>query len=97
VARKSTEWVQFKLRIRQGLRREIEKAAKKNNRSANNEAVARLEKSFEANAAGQWDTFFQIFIGGGEKADLLRSLAFKMQHDQQLVEEIKGHLVKDVQ
>jgi hypothetical protein len=48
VVRKATEFTQFKLRIQQGLRREIEKAAKKNNRSANNEAVYRLEKSFSA-------------------------------------------------
>jgi hypothetical protein len=48
MAKKTSEFTQFKLRIRYGLRRQIEKEAKKNNRSANNEAVDRLEKSFSA-------------------------------------------------
>jgi hypothetical protein len=47
MARKPTEYVQFKLRIREGLRRNIEREAKKKAQSANNEAVDRLEKSFE--------------------------------------------------
>jgi hypothetical protein len=59
VAKKPAEWVQFKLRIRLGLRRQIEKAAKQNNRSANAEAVERLEKSFEA--AQSWDQFKLLF------------------------------------
>jgi Arc-like DNA binding domain len=46
VPKKATEFTQFKLRIREGLRRQIEKEAKKNGRSANAEAVERLEASF---------------------------------------------------
>lgn len=48
MARKTTEVVQFKLRITEGLRRQIERSAKQNNRSANAEAADRLEKSFTA-------------------------------------------------
>jgi hypothetical protein len=47
VAKKATELVQFKLRIREGLRRQIEREANKNGRSVNAEAVERLERSFE--------------------------------------------------
>jgi hypothetical protein len=47
MARKPTEYVQFKLRIRESLRRKIEKAAEKKARSANAEAVERIEQTFE--------------------------------------------------
>jgi phosphoglycolate phosphatase-like HAD superfamily hydrolase len=47
MVRKPTEYVQFKLRVREGLRRNLEREAKKKAQSANNEAVERLEKSFE--------------------------------------------------
>jgi hypothetical protein len=46
VARKPTEYVQFKLRIRESLRRKIERAALKGAHSANAEAVKRLEYTF---------------------------------------------------
>jgi hypothetical protein len=60
VARKTMEIVQFKLRITEGLRRQIEREAKKNNRSANNEAVARLERSFADNFASYQQLFEAI-------------------------------------
>ena len=47
MARKPTEYVQFKLRIRESLRRKIEKAAEKKAQSANAEAVERIEQTFE--------------------------------------------------
>ena len=47
MARKPTEYVQFKLRIRESLRRKIEKAAEKKAHSANAEAVERIEQTFE--------------------------------------------------
>jgi hypothetical protein len=47
MARKPTDIVQYKLRIRESLRRRIEQAAKKNGVSANQEMVGRLERSFE--------------------------------------------------
>jgi hypothetical protein len=46
-SRKPTEFVQFKLRVREGLRKRIEREAKRRDESANNEAVRRLEESFE--------------------------------------------------
>jgi len=44
--RKPTDYVQFKLRIRQSLLKQIQKEAAKKKHSANNEAVERLEQSF---------------------------------------------------
>ena len=46
VTRKKTDIVQFKLRIREGLRGRLESAAKNQERSLNSEIVARLEESF---------------------------------------------------
>jgi hypothetical protein len=53
--RKSTTVVQFKLRIREGLRRKVEAAAIRNEVSANAEMAARLENSFDADAGAQLD------------------------------------------
>jgi hypothetical protein len=47
MARKATDFVQFKLRIREGLRRKIERSAEKKKISANAEAVELLEAAFE--------------------------------------------------
>src|SRR4051812_31929721 len=47
MARKPTEYVQLKLRIRESLRRKLARAAQKEDRSANAEAVKRLEDSFD--------------------------------------------------
>jgi hypothetical protein len=46
-ARKKTDIVQLKLRLREELRRKLEHAATKNDRSLNIEMVERLEASFE--------------------------------------------------
>jgi hypothetical protein len=53
VARKPAEFVQFKLRIREGLRRDLEREARKKDHSANQEAVDRLERSFSAEKESQ--------------------------------------------
>jgi hypothetical protein len=108
MARKPTEFVQFKLRIREGLRREIERAAKKKAISANAEAVERLEQSFKADAAGQWNAFLTTLIGGGKNTDLLHWLASKIGKDwnwsdsaesrERMIEEIKNELeIRSVQ
>jgi hypothetical protein len=107
VAKKPTEFTQFKLRIREGLRREIEKAAKKKGRSANSEAVARLEKSFEADAVGHWNAFMAAMVGGEKNSDLLQWLATKMSREwnwdnaearERMIEDIKNELeVRSVQ
>jgi len=47
MARKPTDFVQFKLRIREGLRRKIEREAEKKKISANAEAVERIERTFK--------------------------------------------------
>jgi 5-formyltetrahydrofolate cyclo-ligase len=49
--RKPSHVLQYKLRIREALRRRIEKAAEKNGVSANQEMVRRLERSFDQEAA----------------------------------------------
>jgi hypothetical protein len=56
MARKPTEWVQFKLRIRESLRRKIERAAEKAAHSTNIEAVKRIEYTFaeEEEREAQW-------------------------------------------
>ena len=46
MARKPTEFVQFKLRIRESLRRKLGRAAAKAEHSTNAEAVQRLEHTF---------------------------------------------------
>jgi hypothetical protein len=51
VARKPTDYVQFKLRIREALRRKIERAAALRDHSANAEAVWRIERTFEQDEA----------------------------------------------
>ena len=55
MARKPTDIVQYKLRIRESLRRRIEQAAKKNGVSANQEMVSRLARSFEQETTRQLD------------------------------------------
>jgi hypothetical protein len=46
MARKPTDYVQFKLRVRRALLLKIQREAEKKKHSANTEAVARLEESF---------------------------------------------------
>jgi hypothetical protein len=53
MSRKPTEFVQFKLRIREALRRKIEKAAEKKDISANAEAVERIERTFAQDEASE--------------------------------------------
>jgi hypothetical protein len=107
MARKATEWVPFKLRVTAKLVRDLEREAKKNHRSANAEAVERLEQSFKADTASAWDTFITMTLGGGNNADLLHWLASKMGHwnwtdspesRARMVEEIKRELeIRSVQ
>jgi hypothetical protein len=46
MAKKPTDYVQFKLRVRRALLVKIQREAEKKKHSANTEAVARLEESF---------------------------------------------------
>jgi hypothetical protein len=81
MARKPTEYVQFKLRIREGLRSRIEREAKKKDQSANNEAVERLEQSFSLEKKENRDAAVVDFLAGDreEGRDLLRWLVFQLQ------------------
>ena len=47
MGRKPTDYVQFKLRIREALRRKIERAAEQKAISANAEAIERIEATFQ--------------------------------------------------
>jgi hypothetical protein len=53
--RKPIEVVQYKLRIREALRRRIERAAKEHGVSANQEMASRLERSFEQESVRKID------------------------------------------
>jgi hypothetical protein len=84
MARKATEFVQFKLRIREGLRRKIESAAEKKDISANAEAVERLENSFDSetrrNEMRELASQFNKFIA--ESAELDRKTLKMMAGDK---------------
>jgi hypothetical protein len=56
MAGKPSDYVQFKLRIRQSLVKRLQKEALKKDRSANNEAVERLEQSFAADEKTRRDS-----------------------------------------
>jgi hypothetical protein len=107
MARKATEWVPFKLRVTSKLIRDLEREAKKNHRSANAEAVERLEQSFKADTASTWDAFITMTMGGDKNAGFLHWLAAKManwnwsdsaESRQRMVEEIQRELeVRSIQ
>jgi len=60
MARKPTEYVQFKLRIREALRRKIEKAAEKAAHSANAEAVRLIEHALdEEERSEKWARYME--------------------------------------
>src|SRR5882672_1143466 len=56
MARKPTDYVQFKLRVRRSLLLKIQREAEKKKHSANTEAVARLEESFVRDEQGRRDS-----------------------------------------
>jgi hypothetical protein len=56
VAKKATDYVQFKLRIRRSLLLKLQREAEKKKQSANTEAVARLEDSFSRNEQARRDS-----------------------------------------
>lgn len=84
MSRKPAAIVQYKLRIREVLRRRIEQAAKKRGVSANYEMSSRLERSFEQEAlrtidqiaddtAVNWAKFGEMFHELAKQGDLLRA------------------------
>jgi hypothetical protein len=72
MARKPSEIVAVTLRIREDLRRRLEREAKRGRTSLNGEMEQRLEDSFEmANMA----SLIRVLVGGGFTADLLAAIA----------------------
>lgn len=67
MARKPTDYVQFKLRIRESLRRKIERAAEKKAISANAEAVERIERTFEEEE--RWEEQYKELEAHREEID----------------------------
>jgi hypothetical protein len=68
MARKKSDTIDFKFRMKEPLRRKIEKAAKSNGVSMNTEAVSRLEASFNSEGADA------SAYGGAELSALFRML-----------------------
>ena len=82
--RKPTAFVSYKLRIKEALRREIERAAKARGVSLNYEMSSRLERSFERDAqrrldetesdmSNTWARYGQAFHELEKQGDLLRA------------------------
>ena len=76
MARKPTDIVAVTLRIREGLRRKLERHAKSNGQSLNAEMEARLEASFEL---ANTESLIRVLVGGGFTADLLAAIARAME------------------
>lgn len=80
MVRKSTDIVPNMIRMRESLRRKIEAAATKNDVSMNEEMVARLEASFDAESeATTMQGAIAALVGGDDEAKLLRMIASAMQ------------------
>jgi hypothetical protein len=70
--RKKTDIVQFKLRIREALRRRLEASATVQERSLNSEIAHRLENSFEQEKNEQ---LLEALLAPGAGLDLIRAVA----------------------
>src|SRR4051794_20993023 len=80
MAHKSTDYVQFKLRVRRSLLNKIQREAEKKKHSANTEAVARLEESFVRGEQARRDSAIIDLLVGHDSinSDLLRQIAAEM-------------------
>jgi Arc-like DNA binding domain len=81
MARKLTEIVALSLRIREEMRRRLEREAKKQERSLNAEIVNRLEQSIQAQDAADRDAgtekaFLDHYSEGMEPSQVLEILAY---------------------
>lgn len=76
MSRRPTDIVSLQVRMREGLRRKIEKAATANDQSNNSEIVARLEASFdEEEREGDFRAAIATLTGGARNARLISMLA----------------------
>jgi hypothetical protein len=73
--RKKTEIVQFKVRLREALRQQLESAAKAQERSLNSEIVTRLEQSI---AQASQDQFKSEIVGHLEQVQASQYLLIQM-------------------
>jgi hypothetical protein len=80
MAPKSTDYVQFKLRVRRSLLNKIQREAEKKKHSANTEAVARLEDSFVRSEQARRDSAIidMLVDHDSTNSDLLRQIAAEM-------------------
>jgi hypothetical protein len=99
--RKPSDILQYKLRIRESLRRRIEKTAEKNKVSANQEMVNRLERSFDQEhlsdidsvAVGLKESWFRVerlFDRLALLSDLLQAASELVAQIEQLPAEIQN-------
>lgn len=72
VKRRKTETIQFKLRMREDLRRRLELAAKRDKISINNVIVQRLEDSFRLSRS---EYVFDAMVGSAEGTELMLAIA----------------------
>jgi Arc-like DNA binding domain len=80
MARKPTDYVQFKLRIRRALLLKIQREAEKKKHSANSEAVNRLEDSFDRSDQARRDSaIIDMLVDNNQVSGaLLRQIAIEM-------------------
>jgi len=97
MARKSSDIVQFKLRIREELRRRLERAADTHDVSINHEMASRLERSFDHDTARtlemiardieiNWALFGERFLRLHFEAETARLLAELIARIEDLAE-----------
>ena len=84
MAQRTAKVIQYKIRVREDLRRRIEQEAKKRGVSANYEMVSRLERSFSEEAVqslgavaqyihNAWLRLDEAFYGLSKQGDLIRA------------------------
>ena len=80
MARKPTDYVQFKLRVRRALLVKIQREAEKKKHSANTEAVNRLEESFDRSEQARRDSaIIDMLVDNNQVSGaLLRQIALEM-------------------
>src|SRR5262249_17838582 len=78
--RKKTDIVQFKLRIREALRRRLEATARAEERSLNGEIAHRLENSFEQDKNSR---LLEELLAPGAGIELLRGVALILRREGQ--------------
>jgi hypothetical protein len=80
MAKKPTDYVQFKLRVRRSLLQKIQREAEKKKHSANTEAVNRLEESFDRHEQARRDSAIIDMLVNNDNVSsaLLRQIALEM-------------------